>query len=61
MAALSATRMNEVLERWERWGREVVFCLFLINWGGDPGGEMQIWRDWEVSGVGVYNVKFPKT
>lgn len=58
-------RMEEVLERQKR---EVAFLfihlfsvLFLINFGGTYyRGEGQIWRAWEMSGTGVYNVKFTK-
>lgn len=42
-----------------------MFVLFLINfggffWGSCYRGDGQIWRDWEVSGIEVHDVKVPK-
>lgn len=48
----------------ERWGSKVFFILFIyiliaFAWGDYKGGAWT-WKDWEVSGIGVYHVNFPK-
>lgn len=48
-----------------RWMNEVAFLFVLNNFGGfllgvRCRGEGWIWRDWEVSRIGVHYVKFPK-
>lgn len=35
------------------------FLNFLL--GECRKGERPIWKDWEMSGIGVHNVKFPKS
>lgn len=58
---------EEVLERRERLRSKVGFCLFCFNyffkiffWERLYGCEEQIWKDWELSGIGVCDVKFSK-
>ena len=36
------------------------YFFFIFLWGGHYKGEGQIWRDREMSGIGVHDVKFPK-
>lgn len=37
-----------------------IFLIYLLLWGGYKGRE-QVWKDWEMWGFGVHNVKFPKS
>jgi hypothetical protein len=34
--------------------------FFKILEGGDCNGRNQIWRDWDMSEIGVHNMKFTK-
>lgn len=55
--------IEEVLESWrteEDFGVCALFSFSLI-WEGCCGGERRIWRGWEMRGIGVHNMKFPKT
>lgn len=47
-----------VMERWERWRKDM--DLFFFFWGEGYRGEGWTWKDWEMSGVGVHDVTFPK-
>lgn len=38
----------------------IIFLFFIFSFGGFCEDEEQIWRVWEMSGIGEYNVKFPK-
>lgn len=33
---------------------------FLFSFGGRFKGEGWIWEDWEMGGIGVHNLNFPK-
>lgn len=69
--APSTTNMNEkVMQRWGRWKSKVrcfsflfYFCPFfeLSLWSGiHCKNKWWIWRNWEKSGVGALDMKFPK-
>lgn len=62
-AAPNATRMNrKVLER--QRNKVGFFCvcflLFLLIFFGGVLNKRKLWRDWEVSEIGMCSVKSPK-
>lgn len=62
--APNATKMNEkVLERWERWRKEIgLLSKIVLNFpfAEHNSSEEQTWRDWEINGIGLHDIKFPK-
>lgn len=60
IVAPKAMTTNEfVKERQERWRRKY-FVIIILFWG--EGYKSGGWtrKDWEMSGIGVQDVKFPK-
>lgn len=62
-AAPRATKMNEwVMKKWERWRSEMFYSFFnsYFYFLFSLGEVLQGWRDWEMSGIRIRDVKFPK-
>lgn len=58
MAPKATMTKEYVLERWERWRKDM--DLFFFFWGEGYRGEGWTWKGWEMSRIGVHDVTVPK-
>lgn len=61
---LRPLRQNHNVKKWERQRSKVIFFnfyfYFLFSFGGGYKCGVQTWKDWEINGLGVNDVKFPR-